>query len=692
MSLIAELTIRGRRGATVARRGFGALEGYEAQISANADDAVEYLNTGDVALNGVGGHLPLGYDSLIGLTIAEGATLVALRFPGVMLAQGTPISLVRLRFVASNGNTTPVVLRVWCEAADNSAAITTASGSISAREKTTAFYDWSPAAWSVNQDDEATRTDALAPLVQEVVNRAGWASGNALTFLIELSPENTDTESPRRRAYSYEASSDAAARVSINAIEAPPPPPPPPPGGFGDGIELFGVEGNEAYNPATPTLKDGTSVTGQMADDLAAYVYWRENQGSAVSTTRLASVLGGSNMYSVARNGQLAYDTVVRMFRMTGDLEDLDFLCISFDALRNTLDTGGPNGTPQIEWNSGWSVGGLIESACGGGDDPWNPYRKLNCDSAGGGTDLVRLNSVKLYSMIAEFTWMLHINQGKTSPGGVNYGTRLTYWKARLEEHVRAWSETTAACWAVNNYKGVDGSSGSGIPNVGGSRFRQDWGKYPYVTRDEGHAGWNTVMLHRYVGLLGVHASLDIPNPADALAAAGHILTAIRENGSYNDCSNADHGDSLVMTWTNPFTGDSTVPMRMTYTGYLGATLLQVWLTGAYRTTWTLNDMQRLGSAFAWAHDGTSGATHGNITRGVAQCGLDAASDGGRSASDNSVRGMAALPIVFDPGGSKMSDIAANLVTLSGGATPDRAATHSALFLREALLAVGDLE
>ena len=686
MSVLAELAIRARGSRYAARIG-GSLDSFETQISAGADDAVEYLFTGSVALDG--SPLPLGFDGAIGL--AEGKTLVAFRFPGVLLAQGSPVALARLRLVSSNGNTTPVVLRVWCEAADNSAAITTASGSISAREKTTAFYDWSPAAWSVNQDDEATRTDALAPLVQEVVNRAGWASGNALTFLIELSPANTDTESPRRRAYSYEADPNASARVNINAIEAPEPPPPPPPGGFGDGIELFGVEGNEAYNPATPTLKDGTSVTGQMADDLAAYVYWRENQGSAVSSTRLASVLGGSNTYSVSRNGQLAYDTVARMFRMTGDLRDLDFMCGAFDNLQATFDDGGG----QVAW-SGCSVGGLIESCCGN-DDPWSPYRKHLGSLGSGGTgiftDLVRLNNIKLYAMIAEFAWMLHVNAGKTSPGSVNYATRLTYWKNRLEDHVKAWSEATSACWAVNNYKGVDGDSGqSGIPNVPSSRQRQAWGKYPYVTRDEGHAGWNTVMLHRYIGLLGLHAGLDIPNPADALAAAQNILTAIRANGSYKDCSNADHGDSLVMTWTNPFRGNTTTPMRMTYTGYLGATLLQVWLTGAYRTTWTLDDMRRLGSAFAWAHDGTSGATHGNITRGVAQCGLDAASDGGRSASDNSVRGMAALPIVFDPGGSKMSSVAANLVTLSGGATPDRAATHSALFLREALLAVGDLE
>ena len=687
MSIVAEIAIRSRASRGIGRR-TGQLTGFEAQIAAGADDAVEYLHTGSVVLDG--DTLHLGFDNTIGL--AEGKTVIALRFPGVTLGQGESVSLVRLRFVSSNGNTTPVVLRVWCEAADMSAALTATASSISARAKTTAFFDWDVPAWSPNQDDGDTRTDALAPLVQEVVNRAGWQSGNALSFLIELSPENVDTESPRRRAYSYEASTDAAARVSINAIEAPEPPPPPPPGSFSDGYELFGVEGNEAYNPADPTLKDDTSITGSMLSYLNGYAYWRDNQSSAYSTTRFVSVMNGKNNYSVARNGQLVQDTVMRVFRLTGDLRDLDFLCAGFDALQNTLDTGGPSDGLLIPWEDYWTVGGLVENDCGSGD-PWSPYRKLNGDggSTPQGHDLNRLNVLKLWAMIAEFTWALHINQANTSPGSVNYATRLTYWKARLEEFVRAWSLDTSECWA-DNYIGVDGSAGSGVPNTGGSRFRQAWGLYPFATRDEGHAIWNTIMAHRYIGLLGSHASLDVPNPGDALQAALDMLTAVRTNGSYKDCSNADHGDSLVMTWTNPLRGNTTVPMRMTYTGYVAASLLQVWLTGAYRSVFSKGDMDRLGSAFAWAHDGVSGATYGTIARGAAVCGLDADSTAGRSAADNSIRGFATLPIVFDPGGSKMTDIAANLVSLSGAATPDRAATHSALFLREALLAVGDLE
>ena len=458
-------------------------------------------------------------------------------------------------------------------------------------------------------------------------------------------------------------------------------------GSFSDGYDLFGLEGNESFSPSSPTLKDDTSVSGDMASYLNAYAYWRDNQENAHADTKLTNVMGNTDAYSTARKGQVVHDTVTRVFRLTGDLRDLDYLCAGFDALQANLDAGGG----QIEWDSGCTVGGLIASCCDA-DDPWSPYRKLNQTYDDQGTDLNRLNQIKLWSMVAEFTWALHLNQSKTSPGSVDYGTRLTYWKERLLEFVKAWSETSSACWATENYKGVDGNFGiDTIPNVSYYRSRQAWGVYPFVLRDEQHAALDTARIHRYVGLLGLHASLGIANPADALTCSDDVVSAYRTYGLH-DCSNADHGDSLVFPANNPLRGNNADPHRMTYAGYVGGSWLTMWLTGAWRSVLPQGDMLKIGSAISWAHDGTTGLTYGNIVRGVAQCSLDAGSGNAQSAENNSVRGFAVLPIVFDPGGAKMSDIADNLITLSGGlSTPDRAAVFSALFVREALSAAGDI-
>lgn len=68
---------------------------------------------------------------------------------------------------------------IWGEAANNSAAITTAVNNITNRTKTSASTAWST---TVGTTGFATSPDISAQ-IQEIVNRASWASGNALTLL-----------------------------------------------------------------------------------------------------------------------------------------------------------------------------------------------------------------------------------------------------------------------------------------------------------------------------------------------------------------------------------------------------------------------------------------------------------------------------------------------------------------------------
>ncbi|NIP83204.1 MAG: hypothetical protein GWM90_29825, partial [Gemmatimonadetes bacterium] len=51
---------------------------------------------------------------------------------------------------------------------------------------------WSPPDWpSVGASGAAQTTPDLAPLVQEIVNQSGWASGNALAFVVTGSGTRT---------------------------------------------------------------------------------------------------------------------------------------------------------------------------------------------------------------------------------------------------------------------------------------------------------------------------------------------------------------------------------------------------------------------------------------------------------------------------------------------------------------------
>ena len=91
-------------------------------------------------------------------------------------------------------NLDPVNLTFRGQAADNPATFTTTASNISSRAQTTASVAWSPAAWStLNQHQQ---TPNISSIVQEIVNRGGWSSGNAMVFMVQ--------GSGRRVAKSYD--------------------------------------------------------------------------------------------------------------------------------------------------------------------------------------------------------------------------------------------------------------------------------------------------------------------------------------------------------------------------------------------------------------------------------------------------------------------------------------------------------
>ena len=676
---------RGRRPAAPGASSFATA--FTLRVGASADDAIEVISTGAVTLTDAG--LNLGKQDTTNYPVLTGA-----RFTSVPIAAGQDVGLARLRFVARSANSPEFVVRIRAQAHDSAPAFTTATSDISGRTLTTAYVDWSVPEWGVNQDDAGTLSPDLSAVVTEVITRVGWVSGNAIVFVLTAAP--SDPDASRRRPYSYDGSSTLAPRFTVNTGETEPPSPPGGTGDFSDGVELFGLLGRNTgtgageFDPASPTLKDGMSITGDMLAYHTAMHGWRTNANKDAGAD-LYSIFSSTEASTKARVGQTIQDTCMRMFRLTGDFRWLDYLCYGYARL---VDAGNANRMTVAFKNPDQAKieASSVYSWCGG--TPNSPYDKVltfQYTDATYGTDWVNLEQAKFWAIVAEFAVALEVNRGKTSPGGYNYGTLADAWGARVRNAVLSWSQsTTGACWE-GNYRGVDGTGGA-VTNTGSSKFRQTAGLYPFFLRDEGHSGMNSIMLNYYVGRLGLLVpSLGILNPADAITAAKHMASVMR--GNYDACTTADYGADLVWTQSKPYTGGSTDPQRMTYTTHQCGTFTQMWLTGEFRGTWPASDMVKLGRRLAYAHDGTTGLTHENIVRVTASCGMAAGSGTKQSASNNSLRGFAVLPIVWDPGGTKMADIATALISLSGGmTTPDRAAIHSAGFLREALTAVGDID
>jgi DNA-binding beta-propeller fold protein YncE len=131
-----------------------------------------------------------------------GAQTVGLRFPGLAIPAGATITNAYIQFVADESQSESTNLSIRAQAAGDAATFGSADFNISSRLRTIASVPWSPAAWSSGEVGSDTRTPDLTSVVQEIVSRPNWQSGNAIAFII--------TGSGHRTAESKDGSSSKA--------------------------------------------------------------------------------------------------------------------------------------------------------------------------------------------------------------------------------------------------------------------------------------------------------------------------------------------------------------------------------------------------------------------------------------------------------------------------------------------------
>jgi hypothetical protein len=166
-------------------------------VKASADDAEQ----GSSSTNLTSTDLELLVDSTL--------QTVGLRFAGVTVPRGATITKAYVQFTADRSTSSAVTLTVNGQAADNAAAFTTSSNSVSSRPRTTVKVVWPPAAWSSGTRGPAQQTPNLSGVVQEIVNRAGWVSGNAIAVVI------SGSGTASRVATSFDGSGAAAPALHV---------------------------------------------------------------------------------------------------------------------------------------------------------------------------------------------------------------------------------------------------------------------------------------------------------------------------------------------------------------------------------------------------------------------------------------------------------------------------------------------
>lgn len=166
---------------------------------ATGDDDAEERSTGRMRITS--SDLELVFDG-------GGDQTIGLRFNAINIPQNAVITNAYIQFQVDEANTIATSLLIHGEDTDNAAVFGSTRGNISSRAKTAASVAWSPAPWTtVGEAGPDQMTPSIVGVIQEIVNRGSWSSGNSLAIII--------TGTGERVAEAYEGGADRAPLLHV---------------------------------------------------------------------------------------------------------------------------------------------------------------------------------------------------------------------------------------------------------------------------------------------------------------------------------------------------------------------------------------------------------------------------------------------------------------------------------------------
>lgn len=186
-------------------------------VATSSDDAEQRTDTGAMTLNSTDLE-PVNNDNN-----SSEPHAVGLRFTNLAVPQGATIASAYIQFttdsspVNSAGNAT---FTITGEDVDDAATFTSTNFDMTGRADTSATVNWTGIpAWSTGGDAGPDQlTPDIGTIVQEIVNRGGWASGNDMVFVL------TGANTQHREAESFDGVSADVAILTINYTVTIPPP------------------------------------------------------------------------------------------------------------------------------------------------------------------------------------------------------------------------------------------------------------------------------------------------------------------------------------------------------------------------------------------------------------------------------------------------------------------------------------
>ena len=306
---------------------------------------------------------------------------VGLRFPNITVPKSATITRAYVQFEADEAQSESTALTIRGQAADNPATFSSAN-KISTRPRTAAAATWSPAAWAVTSEAGPNqRTTDLSAVVQELVNRPGWASGNALALLV--------TGTGHRTARAYDGKPAGAPLLHVEFTS----------GGTGPAPNQAPVV--NAGADQTITLPASAALDGTVTDDGlpsgTLTTTWTRTSGpgtvvfgnpGAVDTTATFAEPGTYTLQLAAGDGELsASDTIQVVVRSApapgaavtlmgaGDIASSGSSLVNAQATGDLIREGAPDAAFTLGDNA-YTSGTLAEYQTAY-DSTWGSFRSI---------------------------------------------------------------------------------------------------------------------------------------------------------------------------------------------------------------------------------------------------------------------------------------------------------------------------
>jgi hypothetical protein len=339
------------------------------------DDAEENVSGG--AMDLTSSDLELYTD-----TNSSDDQLIGIRFQNVTVPAGATITNAYIQFEVDQPNSSAVTLNIVGIDVDNAVQFTTTPNNISDRidgdissGTSATVVGWNPPGWTtINDQGVDQRTPDLKTIVQEIIDRGGWNSNNAMSFVI------TGTgASGKREAESYNGELSAAPELHIEYTTIP-----------GPEINLIGNGNSIVSGDITPNNIDHTYFESTAIGATITKTYTIENNGTldlnltsitssnptefSVDTASTSFVItaGGSTTFTVTYNaiaeGRSSEEITIISddgskgtynFNVLGEIATA--YNFNQDGHWKYLDNGSDQGT-------GWQATAFIDSSWASGD------------------------------------------------------------------------------------------------------------------------------------------------------------------------------------------------------------------------------------------------------------------------------------------------------------------------------------